>query len=174
MNSAISKRIKELKSTMNKTSFIFFSKLSTFFNTLSSAFDKNTAAREYKIMIDNADYSGQYSLIHVANGPYFDGKMTGVLDAKPDDGLLNVALIRSSHPMKTLSSISRYSRGKRPNNCVVVQGKKVSIQATQQMWIQLDNEYIQDTSINISVVENAVQMVTVNNLTYQSPPSAVK
>jgi len=35
------------------------------------------------------------------------------------------------------------------------------------MWIQLDNEYIQDKSVNLSVVSGAVQMVVVNNLSYQ-------
>jgi len=166
MNSAILKKIKDLKSNMGKNSFIVFSKLSSYFNTLFGAFDRNVAAREYKINIDDTDYSGQYCLIHVANSPYHAGKMTGVSEASPDDGLLDIALIRSSHPLGTLSSMRRYSRGKRPRNCVIVHGKKISIQTTSQMWIQLDNEYIQDTNIIMSVVNHAVQMVTVNNLTY--------
>ena len=166
MNSAILKKIKDLKSNMGKNSFIVFSKLSSYFNTLFGTFDRNVAAREYKINIDDTDYSGQYCLIHVANSPYHAGKMTGVSEASPDDGLLDIALIRSSHPLGTLSSMRRYSRGKRPRNCVIVHGKKISIQTTSQMWIQLDNEYIQDTNIIMSVVNHAVQMVTVNNLTY--------
>ena len=92
--------------------------------------------------------------------------MTGVSDATPDDGFLDIALIKSSHPMKTLSSMRKYSRGKRPKNCVIIQGKKISIEAADQMWIQLDNEYVQDTNITMSVINHAVQIVTVNNLTY--------
>jgi len=168
MNSSISKKILDLKSNMNKGSFIIFSKFSSFLNTLFGAFDKNVAAREYKINIDDKDYSGQYCLIHVANTPYHAGRMTGVSDAMPNDGLLDITLIKSSHPMKTLSSMRRYSRGKRPRNCVIVRAKNISIQATGQMWIQLDNEYIQDTNITMSVVNHAVQIVTVNNLTYPS------
>jgi hypothetical protein len=34
------------------------------------------------------------------------------------------------------------------------------------MWIQLDNEYIQDTGINLTLIPHAVQMVAVNDLTY--------
>ncbi|WP_461258026.1 diacylglycerol/lipid kinase family protein [Treponema sp. R80B11-R83G3] len=168
MNSAILKRIKDLKSNMNKGSFIAFSKLSSYFNTLFGAFDKNVAAREYKITIDDADYSGQYCLIHVANSPYHDGKMTGVSGASPDDGVLDIALIKPSHPMGTLSSMRKYSKGKRPRNCAVVHGKKISIQTAGQMWIQLDNEYIQDTNITMNVINHAVQMVTINNLSYPS------
>jgi diacylglycerol kinase family enzyme len=34
------------------------------------------------------------------------------------------------------------------------------------MWVQLDNEYFQDTNININVVPNAVHIVAVNGLSY--------
>ena len=166
MNSVIAKRIKDLKSNMNKTSFILFSKMSSYLSRILSSFDKKIAAREYKITVDDADYSGNYCLIHVANGPYQAGKLTGSSGATPDDGLLDIALIRSSHPIGTLSSMGKYSRGKRPKNCVHLNGKKITIQSTEQMWIQLDNEYIQDTGITINVVNHAVQLVTVNNLTY--------
>jgi diacylglycerol kinase family enzyme len=166
MNSVISKKIKDLKSSMNKSSFILFSKISSFLSMMFGAFDKKIAAHKYTISIDDVDYSGNYCLIHVANGPYHAGRVTGSSTASPDDGLLNIALIKSSHPMKTLSSMRRYSRGRLPKNCVVIQGKKISIQASGQMWIQLDNEYIQDTGITMSVVHHAIQMVTVNKLTY--------
>jgi hypothetical protein len=166
MNSIISKKIKDLKSSMNKTSFIIFSKISSFLSLMFGAFDRNIAAHKYKVTIDDADYSGNYSLIHVANGPCHAGKITGVSGAAPDDGLLDIALIRSSHPMGTLASIRKYSNGKQPRNCSVIKGQRISIQASDQMWIQLDNEYIQDTNITMSVVHHAVQIVTVNKLTY--------
>jgi len=35
------------------------------------------------------------------------------------------------------------------------------------MWIQLDNEYIQNTDISIRIVPHAVQMVVMDNLSYQ-------
>jgi diacylglycerol kinase family enzyme len=172
MNSVISKKIKDLKSNMNKSSFIVFSKISSFLSLIAGAFNKNIAAHKYTITIDDTDYSGNYCLIHVANGPYHAGKVTGVSKAAPDDGLLDIALIKSSHPMKTLSSIRKYSKGKVPKNCVVIKGKNITVQASGQMWIQLDNEYIQDTNISMNVVQHAVQMVTVNNLTYQPTSNA--
>jgi len=166
MNSAISKRIKDLKSGLNKGGAIVFSKLASFMNYFLTAFDNQVAAREYRINIDDEDYSGHYSLIHVANGPYYSGRITGASEATPDDGLLDIALIKASHPLNTLSSMGRYSRGKRPKNCVFVQAKKITVQSDSQMWIQLDNEYIQDTNINLSVIPHAVQMVAVNKLSY--------
>jgi diacylglycerol kinase family enzyme len=166
MNAAITKKVKDLKSSLNKGSFLLFSKISAFFNNISAVFDKQSAAREYTINIDDHDYSGHYSLIHVANGPYHDGKLTGVSNATPDDGVLDIALIKASHPLRTWWSMSRYSRGKRSRNCIHVQAKKISVHSNTQMWIQLDNEYIQDTSIDMSLVHHAVKMVAVNDLSY--------
>jgi len=166
MNSGITRRVKGMKSSLNKGSFIIFSKISTFINQFLTAFDKNQAARKYEITIDDEDYSGNYSLIHIANGPYHSGKKTGAVDAVPDDGLLDISLIKSSHPLGTLFSMGRYSRGKRPKNCVYLQAKKISVQSSDNVWIQLDNEYIQDSKINLNVVPQAVQIVALNDLSY--------
>jgi diacylglycerol kinase family enzyme len=166
MNSAISRNLKVMKTSLNKGSFIVFSRLSFFLSNILTAFDKQSAARKYTISIDDENYSGNYSLIHVANGPYYAGKITGAADATPNDGLLDIALIKSSHPLKTLFSIRKYSRGKRPKNCIFVQGRKITVLSDSQMWIQLDNEYIQDTNMELSLIHNAIQMVAVNDLSY--------
>jgi diacylglycerol kinase family enzyme len=166
MNSAISKKLKDLKTKLNKGSYILFSKLTSFVNNFLTAFDKQLAARQYRIIIDDVDYSGHYSLIHVANSPYFAGRKTGAADATPDDGLLDIALIKAALPMLVLSSIRRYSKGKRPRNCTIVQGKKISITSKDQMWIQLDNEYIQDTEISLNIIPQAIPLVVVPGLSY--------
>jgi diacylglycerol kinase family enzyme len=167
MNSAFAKKLQELKTRMSKRSYFLFSKFSSFFSYLGTAFDKKITAQKYSITVDDKDYSGQYSLIHVANGPYYAGKKTGASKAMPNDGLLDVALIRSGGALKTMWSMRKYSHGKCPSNCILMQAKKISIKSEKHMWIQLDNEYIHDTSIDISVVSRAVQMVAVDNLSYQ-------
>jgi diacylglycerol kinase family enzyme len=166
MNSVLSKNLKNIKTNLNKGIFIFFSKVSSFLNYIITSFDKNIVARKYTIEIDDVDYSGHYSLIHVSNSPYYAGKMTGAKDALPDDGLFNVTLIKSSYALKTMLSLSMYSRGKRPRNCVYLQAKKITVHSDNKMWIQLDNEYIQDTSISLELINHGIQMAAVNNLSY--------
>jgi len=170
LNSAMTTKVKALKSSLGKGSFIFFSKISNFFNYVLTAFDKEITDQNYVISIDDVDYSGKYSLIHIANGPYYAGKKTGLSNAVPNDGLLDIALIRSGGTLKTMFSLRRYLRGGRPKNGVFLQGKKITIKSDRKMWIQLDNEYIQDTDISMAVVQNAVQIVAVDNLSY---PAAV-
>jgi diacylglycerol kinase family enzyme len=166
LKSAMAAKVRTLKSSMGKGSFYLFSKISNFFNYISMAFDKEITNQNYVITVDDVDYSGKYSFIHVANGPYYEGKKTGLFDATPNDGMLDVALIRSGGALKTLFSLRKYSKGKRPKNGVYLQGKKINIQSDKKMWIQLDNECIQNTDINLAVIHNATQIVAVDNLSY--------
>jgi diacylglycerol kinase family enzyme len=166
MNTGISKRVRDMKADLRKSSFLLISKISTMTSVFFTLFDSNIARRKYNITIDDVNYSGQYSLIHVANGPYHDGKITGASEATPDDGLLDVSLIKASHPLRTLFSLRKYSRGKRPRNSIFVQGKKITIQSNSQMWIQLDNEYIQDNNVSLSLINHAVQIVAMGELSY--------
>jgi hypothetical protein len=172
MNSTISKNLKNIKTKLNKGIFIVFSKLSSFLNYILTSFDKNVVARKYTIEVDDVDYSGNYSLIHVANGPYYDGRMTGASDAVPDDGLFNIALIKSSYALKTMLSLGMYSRGRMPRNGIYLKAKKITVQSDDQMWIQMDNEYIQDTKISLDLIHHAVPIVAVNDLSYPSAPVA--
>jgi diacylglycerol kinase family enzyme len=166
LNSALASKLKELKSSLGKGSFVIFSKISSFLNYFFTAFDKKIAAQKYKITIDDRDYSGHYSLIHVANGPFYAGKMTGLTDATPDDGVLDVALIKSTGPLRTSVSLRKYSKGKRPRNGIFLQAKKITVESDGRMWVQMDNEYMRDTSISLSVVPQALQIVAVDNLSY--------
>jgi diacylglycerol kinase family enzyme len=167
LNTAIAGRLRDYKAALTKGSFALFSKFLSFMNNTFTVFDKQIAAQHYNITIDDRDFSGNYSLIHIANGPYYAGKVTGLSKAAPDDGLLDVALSKSASPLKTMWSLGRYSRGRVTSNCITLQAKKIRIQSVRKMWIQADNEYIQDTGIDIRVVPRAVQMVTMENLSYQ-------
>jgi diacylglycerol kinase family enzyme len=167
LNSATAIRLKEIKSRLNKGIFIVFSKISSFLSTIFTAFDKQIAAQQYSLLIDYKDFSGTYSLIHIANGPYYAGRLTGSSAALPDDGLLDVALIKSAGPLKTMWSLRRYARGKKPSNCMTIQAKKISIESEKQMCIQLDNEYIRDNNISLNIVPQAVNVVVLDGLSYQ-------
>jgi diacylglycerol kinase family enzyme len=138
-----------------------------FVDKVSSYLNKDTIANQYKITIDDADYSGTYSLVYVINSPYFCRKRVPLSGSMPDDGFLDVVLFKSAGPFFTSGLFKKYARGKLPSTCVRVQAKKVEIKSDTPMWIQTDSEYLRDTSITFEVVPEAVQVVAVNNLTYQ-------
>jgi len=166
MNSAVSQRTMRIGSNLGRRSFLLFSKFLFFINSILLSFNKQIARKAYKITIDDDDYSGNYSIIHIANGPYYAGRITGAKFATPNDGLLDVSLIKSSNPIGTLLSMRKYSRGEKPKNCIFLQAQKITVESDNQMWIQFDTEYIQDTSVHINVVHRAVNFISASNLSY--------
>jgi diacylglycerol kinase family enzyme len=146
-----------------------FSLLRRFRNFLSrifAVFDRRIAARQYTVTIDDKDHSGNYSFISVANGPYYGGNKIATAGAMPNDGLLDVVLMRASSPLATLWSMGRFSRGKTPSNCFRLQAQKITIHTDEPVWIQLDNEFMQDNNITLEAVPKAVQIVAANNASY--------
>jgi len=150
------------------SSFFLFDALMSFMVFLSTAFNKRIVAQHYNLIIDDEDYSGNYSLINIANGPFYAGNRTAAAWATPDDGWLDVALIKSADPLKTMRSMKEYSSGKKPSNCVILQAKKISVQSEEPMLIQLDGEFLQDISFSFEVIPGAVNFAAVNNLTNQN------
>jgi len=166
INSAVSKKINDLKKRVTKGRLTFMARILSGLYMFLEAFNRQSAAQKYEVTVDDTKYSGHYSLIHVANTPFYAGKQTGTLEATPDDGLLDIALIKSSHPLGTLSSAGKFSNGKKPKNGVYLHGKKITIQCESEMCFQLDNEFFKDSSISLNVVPNAVQIVAAPGLSY--------
>ncbi|MCL2231651.1 MAG: hypothetical protein FWB99_01065 [Treponema sp.] len=165
VNAVISKKPKS--SSPRQGRFIARSRLSY----LLTLFNRQVANQRYSITIDDTDYSGHYSLIHAANGPYHNGRMTGASGAAPNDGLMDIALVKSSYPLRALVAMRMYSRGRRPGNCVYLRAKKMTIESDSPMWIQFDSEYIQDTRISLDLVNEAVQIVAAKDSSYPSIPA---
>jgi diacylglycerol kinase family enzyme len=164
---AVATRSKELKAGKGKGFGRFFSGFLFLINRLIFLFDKELTAHHFEITIDGTDYSGNYSLVNVVNGPYF-GRRNILAGSLPDDGFLDVLLFKSASPLITSLFLALYTQGGRlPSNCVRVQAKKVELRSETPVWIQTDNEFLRETHINFEVLPGAVQVVAVNNLTYQ-------
>jgi len=166
-NSAKAMRKTEIREKMGQGISRFFMGFWFFVNNVSFMFNKEIIAHHYQITIDDADYSGNYGQILIVNSPYFGRNKVALKGAAPDDGLLDVVLFKFVGPFKTSRSIKRYFRGKLPSNCIRVQAKKVDLKSDTPMWIKTDSEFLRDTSMTFKVVSGAVQVVAVDNLTYQ-------
>ncbi|MDR0315458.1 MAG: hypothetical protein LBH97_00995 [Treponema sp.] len=166
-------RTSEMKMKMGKRlgKVAFFRGLVAFFTSLSTVSDRQIINHHYNITIDGTEYNGNYSFINVANGPFYGGNKIAARGAIPDDGLLDVALMKSTTRLATLFSLGKFSRGKVFPNCIRMQAKKITIQSEEPFWVQMDGEFQQDTSITFEVVPGAVQIVAPKDMAYPKPKS---
>jgi diacylglycerol kinase family enzyme len=139
----------------------------SFYNYLYSGINKRLFTQPYGVTIDDADYSGRYSLIIAANGPFYDGDKITSSAAVPNDGLLDIMLFRPAGALKVISMIRQAAQGEVPAGCTVIQAKKVSIESKESMWIQADSEIYRDTRVVLEVLPGALQFVTLDNLAHK-------
>jgi len=166
-NSAKAMKRREIQEKMDQGISRFFRGVWIFVNNINVMFDKEIISHHYQVTIDDVDYSGNYSQILIINSPYFGRNKIALKGSAPNDGLLDVILFKSAGPFRTSRSIKRYFRGKMPSICNRVQAKEIKIKSDTPMWIKTDSEFLRDTSMTFKVVPEAVQVVAVNNLTYQ-------
>jgi diacylglycerol kinase family enzyme len=167
LSPAVAMKLREWKQSRKRlANFFIIDRILFFFSYLLTVYNKELIHRSYKITIDDKDLSGNYSLIVVSNCPYYGGNKTGATGAVPNDGLLDVALFKSTGPLRTLLSLALYSRRNKPSNCRLLKAKKISVQSDQPVWIQMDSEFLQDNSINFEVVPGAVPIVAVDDASY--------
>ena len=146
---------------------LFFRMAASFILKTRVLFDRETVNHQYTITIDGLDHSGKYSHIGIANGPYYDGNKIASLTAKPDDGVLDITLLKSARAFSTAGSLRKLWRGIIPSGGITLRGRSVSVKSDVPFWIQLDGELIQDTMVNFAVQPGAIQIISVNNNRYE-------
>ncbi|MDR0376138.1 MAG: hypothetical protein LBH85_10560 [Treponema sp.] len=149
---------------LNRVSFLYNRLFSI--SALPALFDHNVLFQRYNIIIDDVDFSGEYSAINIANGPCYGGDKSAIPMARPDDGILHTLLFKPLGAIGTLFVLPNYVKGKTPSNCKLLQAKKLEIRSEQPLQIQADGEIFFDTNITVEVKPAAVQFVAVDNLTY--------
>ncbi|MDR2784520.1 MAG: hypothetical protein LBB83_01260 [Treponema sp.] len=123
---------------------------------------KRKGEQYYNVVIDGKQQYEKYISLSAANQPFFTGNMRPASDAVPDDGLLDLYLIKCPPPLRLFAVMSDYIQGnyhKWPQYISHFRGKKISISSEQVMLINLDGEYFYDTVIDCEVIPRAVDFV---------------
>lgn len=69
----------------------------------------------YVVDVDGQYFDGNQTLMCIANGRYYGGSFNPVPDAEPDDGLLDVLLVRDVSRATVLRVIGKYKAGTMPS-----------------------------------------------------------
>jgi diacylglycerol kinase family enzyme len=114
------------------------------------------------IVIDGEHRCEKCISLLVANQPCCGENMRPASDAVPDDGLLDIYLVKRAPPLRFFAVMTDYVRGnyhKWPQHISHFRGKKVSISSDHVMLINVDGEYFYNTTIDYEVIPHAVDFV---------------
>jgi diacylglycerol kinase family enzyme len=123
---------------------------------------KKEISQSYQVVIDGTLLRGDYNSILVANQPYLGGGLQPAVEARPDDGLLDVYLVRSVGGLKLAALALDYSQGryyKWPRYISHYRGKTIAVSSDQIMEICLDGEHFYDTVVEYQAVPQGLDFV---------------
>jgi diacylglycerol kinase family enzyme len=152
---------------------LMFPGLHSLFYTLggiAASFDKKLCGQHYELRADGLDFSGRYNNINVANGPCYGAGKSPVPTAVPDDGFLDMMLVRKLGPLKVLHFMPRYLRGdyyKYPKVFLLRRVKKITIRSEEPLLVNMDGEAFFDSRVTIEIIPRAVRIAAVNNAAYR-------
>jgi diacylglycerol kinase family enzyme len=131
--------------------------------------------QRYSVTLDGERVDGAYATINLANGPCYGGDLSAVTSAMPDDGVLDVLLLKSGGVLKILKMLPVYLRGnyyKYPKDCSYRRARRMEISSETPLAVNLDGEMFFDTSLTVEVMPQAVDVVAVDGLGYKRRPNA--
>lgn len=116
------------------------------------------------------------SLLCVCNGRYYGGGFMPVGDAMPDDGVLDMLLVRKVSLFTFLRLVGKYARGlyqEYPELILDYHGQEASFSAEEPITVVVDGEVMRDTAFTVRLSEKKVNFFYPAGAGYQAS-SAVK
>lgn len=113
-------------------------------------------ANNYKITVDDKDYSGRYYVIACMNGRFYGNGVESSPLSKVDDGMLDLVLFKKCPRIKAYLLLGKYLKGKHVGdpNIIFVKGKKITIDGDVNEPCQSDGENYESNHIDIEILEN--------------------
>jgi len=123
---------------------------------------KGKAGQRYNLEIDGSVIEGDFISVMVANAPCYGKGWYPAVDAHPDDGMLDVYVLKNASKMKILSCISGYTHGnyrKLPDMVSHFRAKEIKLISDKVMCMSIDSENFYGTSIKYEVLPEAIRFV---------------
>jgi diacylglycerol kinase (ATP) len=135
-----------------------------FYNLLTSlvSFRKTIAS----ITVDGTTSSAKVFSINVGNGRYCGGGMRQTPEAVPDDGLLDVTVIREMGRLEIIMNLKSLYDGSILGNPKVdgYRAKKITISTESLLYAEADGELLGHTPAEFSIVPSSLNIVYATRL----------
>ncbi len=135
-----------------------------FYNLLTSLLSyKNTEA---DLIIDGRKTKAKVFSINVGNGRYCGGGMRQTPDALPDDGLLDITVIRDMSKMEIIKSLPLLYDGTILSHSKVdgYRAKNLKVESKSLLYAEADGETLGHTPAEFSIIPSAINIIYGNKI----------
>ena len=107
-------------------------------------------------------YSGKFNLVCCCNGQYYGGGFRPAPEARPDDGVLDVLLVRDVSRLVFLPAVFVYARGGHrflPKYITYLRTRILRIQSDHELCVNIDGEALSAKNLKIELLPGAMSFI---------------
>lgn len=132
-------------------------------------------ASEFSIDIDGQTIDGQQTLVCICNGRFYGGGYQPIPEAEPDDGMLDVLIVKPVGRLTVAKVISAYKDGKfrdLPDIITYYRVPQLTVRTPEPSAINADGEIILAGEAPFTVVPKALRYFYPKGLSYRAKTEA--
>lgn len=127
--------------------------------------------KPYQIEINGQRIQGDQTMVCVCNGRWYGGSFNPVPDAEPDDGLLDVLLVKPVNLFQVAMVIGKYQKGRYaqyPEMIRHFRTERLKIACGEDSVVNLDGEAVRSREIEVSIAPHRLRFFYPEGLRYRS------
>ena len=124
----------------------------------------------YAVELNGETIDAEQTLICVCNGRWYGGGFNPVPEAEPDDGLLDVLLVKKVSLLQVAAVIGKYQKGKYADYPALIRHERctaLTIRCDSESVVNIDGEALYTDALDISLVPKALRFFYPKGLTYR-------
>ena len=125
----------------------------------------------YVVTLDETEtVDAEQTMICICNGRWYGGAYNPVPEAEPDDGLLDVLVVKKVSLLKASGLIGRYQKGQYaqlPEYITHHRCKSLTIECDKPSVVNVDGEAIFTTKAEVEIIPHAIRFFYPRGLHYE-------
>ena len=130
--------------------------------------------RPMKIQIGDYHSEGEHALLCICNGRYYGGGFHPCPDARPDDGILDIFVVRGVSLLTLARYIGPYASGKAdryPKYFKHLRGTEISVAFDEENVVNIDGEAMYAKNVKLKLVPGALRLIVPAGMRFFETPA---
>lgn len=118
--------------------------------------------RHMRIKCGSFQAEGPHSLVCVCNGRFYGGGFNPSLDARPDDGILDIFIIKKVNLLELILLIGRYAAGEAdnlPKYVTHLRSDEIEIAFDEENVVNIDGEALHTDKVHMRLIPRGMKLV---------------
>lgn len=122
-----------------------------------------------RISFEDSDLSGETTLLCACNGRFYGGAFNPMPDARPDDGIIDILIVKKISRLGFAGLVGKYAKGRYEelgDKAVHLRGKEIEIGADTEFVVNLDGEAIHTKRVHFKLVPGALRLIVPRGMSF--------